>query len=275
MLTGLIILPMYDVTPESMAEINYTNRDVIQVLKWVTFFFHLGAFIVPALVFSRLYAFEPKEYLLNISPSNWKYFVLILLFFPILIILNEGLIQINMQLDVSSFAPELQNQMEQDYENMGQFINGFSSGGVFNFLMNVLLIAVVPAISEELVFRGVLQNLLVKWSQKVHLSVVFCAFLFAFLHFQYLDFLPRFFMGVMFGYIVLYTGNLIYTILLHFLNNLFALSFHYALKEKIITEESIVFHWYHYLVAVLCLGYFIYKLKKISIKDMVIGIYKR
>lgn len=87
-------------------------------------------------------------------------------------------------------------------------------------LFTILVAAVIPAIVEELVFRGLLIGKLMESTGKIHFSVMISAIIFAGVHFQPLNLLPIMFMGICFGYIYVYFKNIRYTILLHFLNNL-------------------------------------------------------
>jgi membrane protease YdiL (CAAX protease family) len=80
-------------------------------------------------------------------------------------------------------------------------------------------VALVPAIGEELLFRGALLKLFTNISRNIHIAVFFTAFLFAAIHFQFYGFLPRFFIGLILGYSFVITGNLWVPIFVHFINN--------------------------------------------------------
>lgn len=89
---------------------------------------------------------------------------------------------------------------------------------VWGLLGNLLVIALIPAIGEELTFRSVLQQSLTKRCN-VHVAVFLSAFIFSFIHFQFYGFLPRMFLGLLLGYIFYYSGSIWTTILMHFVNN--------------------------------------------------------
>jgi membrane protease YdiL (CAAX protease family) len=88
----------------------------------------------------------------------------------------------------------------------------------------LLVMAVLPAIGEELLFRGILQRLLYQATQHMHLAIVVSAFIFSAIHLQFYGFLPRFLLGVLFGYIYWWTKDLSLAILGHFFNNAFTLT---------------------------------------------------
>ena len=89
---------------------------------------------------------------------------------------------------------------------------------IWGLLGNLLVIALIPAIGEELTFRGVLQQALTK-KCNVHVAVFLSAFIFSFIHFQFYGFLPRMFLGLLLGYLFYYSGSIWTSILMHFINN--------------------------------------------------------
>lgn len=100
-----------------------------------------------------------------------------------------------------------------------------NNGGYF--LIKVLIIAVLPAVCEELVFRNVLFHIIEKWTGKPWVSIITTAFLFAFVHFQPYGFLAFLLLGVFFGYFYHISRDIKLTMLLHFLFNLTSLILSY------------------------------------------------
>ena len=109
---------------------------------------------------------------------------------------------------------------------------------IWGLLINVGLIALLPAISEELTFRGVLQQLChgdawqegrAKW--KIHMGIWVAAFIFSAIHLQFYGFIPRMLMGAMFGYAFVRTGSLWVPIVMHFTNNFMVVVVNYALDQ--------------------------------------------
>lgn len=87
---------------------------------------------------------------------------------------------------------------------------------------NVLVIAVVPAIAEEMFFRGFLMGTL-RRVMPGHVAVWLSALIFSLLHFQFYGFISRLFLGAMLGYFYLWSGNLLTSMLAHFLHNFVSL----------------------------------------------------
>ena len=91
-----------------------------------------------------------------------------------------------------------------------------------DLFINLLIIAIIPSIGEELLFRGVIQKLFLKWNGNIHLSVWLTAFVFSTVHMQFLGFFPRLVLGAVLGYMFVWSGSLWLPIVAHFTNNAFA-----------------------------------------------------
>ena len=97
-----------------------------------------------------------------------------------------------------------------------KFLTQFNSAG--RFWVGVVVIAIVPAVSEELVFRGVIQKNLVRWFSP-HVGVWLGAAIFSAIHFQFFGFVPRFVLGLVLGYLYLWSGNILVSMAAHFTQN--------------------------------------------------------
>ncbi|MBK9389739.1 MAG: CPBP family intramembrane metalloprotease [Bacteroidetes bacterium] len=86
-------------------------------------------------------------------------------------------------------------------------------------VVNILMITVLPAIGEELIFRGILQRIFIRMFRSGYAGVIFTAFLFSVLHFQFLGLLPRFILGLVCGLLFYWSGKLWLSAIVHFLNN--------------------------------------------------------
>ncbi|WP_018341904.1 CPBP family intramembrane glutamic endopeptidase [Cytophaga aurantiaca] len=85
--------------------------------------------------------------------------------------------------------------------------------------LSFVAIAIIPAIGEEIIFRGFCQRELIQQTRNVHLSVWITACIFSFIHFQFLGFFPRVLLGALLGYMYVWSGSLLVPILMHFTNN--------------------------------------------------------
>ena len=109
---------------------------------------------------------------------------------------------------------------EDQRAEMTTFMTTFSSPA--DLMLALLVIAVIPAIGEELVFRGLFQNELGYITGNAHVSIWLAALLFSAFHVQFFGFVPRLLLGVLFGYLYLWSGSLVLAMFAHFVNNAFA-----------------------------------------------------
>jgi len=98
-------------------------------------------------------------------------------------------------------------------------------------LFNLFMIALLPALGEELLFRGIIQRMCVRQGLNVHLAVWAAAVIFSAIHLQFLSFIPRVLMGVVLGYLLAWSGNMWYPIIAHFANNAVAVMLYYATQH--------------------------------------------
>jgi len=185
-----------------------------QVLRWVSLLSHLASFSIPALgVFILLYRRQwSQQLLMNVAPRLTPA-VLSILFILVSFPLAQTVYWLNRQLPL----PEWMVGMEGEVSNLVQGLLVMESPG--ELLFNLLVVAVVPAIGEELVFRGVVQQQFYRIAHTRGLAVWITAFLFSAVHLQFEGFLPRFLLGAMLGYLFLWSKNLWIPILAHFFFN--------------------------------------------------------
>jgi uncharacterized protein len=105
-------------------------------------------------------------------------------------------------------------------------------GSAKGLLMSLLLIAFLPAMVEEFFFRGALQGLLSRWFGKPWVAIVVTAIIFSAIHLSWYGFLPRAMLGVVLGVVFYITGNLWYSVLMHFVNNAAAVIYLYVQQQQ-------------------------------------------
>ncbi|WP_316799150.1 CPBP family intramembrane glutamic endopeptidase [Pedobacter frigidisoli] len=122
-----------------------------------------------------------------------------------------------------------------------------------DFVVNLIMIAVLPAIGEELMFRGGIQRSLSKAFKSPHVAIWLTAIIFSAIHVQFYGFVPRMLLGAGFGYLYYFSGNLWYAIVAHFLNNAYAVCAAFYMQKHNMpldkADEPIGFPWYGYLIS--------------------------
>ena len=200
-----------------------------EALKWVQLIQTAALFLLPPFLMAFLWAKQPLEWLKLKSETRgyglWAIF-LMLMALPAINLVGY----FNQQMSLPAFLEPLEQWMKTSEESAArlteQFLNVSTYGGL---IINILLMALLPAVAEELTFRGVLQNLfevkdetLKKKGNRVHIAIWCSAILFSAIHMQFYGFLPRMLMGALFGYALVWTGSLWIPILMHFTNNAMA-----------------------------------------------------
>ncbi|MGN7889061.1 CPBP family intramembrane glutamic endopeptidase [Dyadobacter endophyticus] len=158
-------------------------------------------------------------------------FVLVLAFIPA----NSKFIEWNAAMDLPDALSGLEKWMrdkEDQLSVMTEFLTSYNSFS--QLLIALFVVTLLPALGEEMLFRGVIQTKIFQESRNIHLAIWVSAAIFSAIHFQFYGFLPRMMLGALFGYLYYWTGNLWVAILAHFVNNGFVLVMMYLHNVGII-----------------------------------------
>ena len=223
----------------------------VNALKWVQLIQTVSIFLLPPLCMAYLWNQEPLEWL-KLKGERRKVkgeficaIAIMLVALPAINLLSNW----NEQMTLPAFLEPLEQWMKQQEEAAKILTEKFLSANTLCGLsVNLLLMAVLPAIAEELTFRGVLQNLFtpsidnsssLRGSRGSHLAIWCSAILFSAIHFQFYGFLPRMLMGALFGYMLVWTGSLWIPILMHFTNNAVAVLLYFVAQRAAWDMEKV------------------------------------
>jgi len=218
----LLAIPLFHVNlfTDLSVYTDFQNPGSVSLLKYLQIIQSISLFILPAVLAGFLFGGNTGNYLgLNKLATGRIFLATILIIFVSLPVINWAT-SLNEMIKLPDFLKGVEDWMKETEEKAAglteAFLNVNSTGGL---LVNLLMIAVIPAIGEELFFRGLLQRLFSEWFRNVHLAIFFTAFLFAAIHLQFYGFLPRMLLGVLFGYLFFWTGSLWVPVFAHLLNN--------------------------------------------------------
>jgi hypothetical protein len=198
------------------------------VIRMVTLVNHLFTFLLPAVgVYLFIFRKEWSRQLLMVKMPSLNLALVGALFMMVSFPLAQFGYWLNKQVPL----PESLRSMEDATAGLIKQLLVMNSPA--ELMLNLLLIAVVPALGEELVFRGILQQHLERWMKRPVAAIWVGAFIFSFIHFQFEGFLPRMLLGAILGYLFYWTRNLWVPILAHLLNNGLQVLVAYFLPEKI------------------------------------------
>lgn len=186
-------------------------------------------FIVPALLFAYYSSPKPLPYIgLHKNLSLVLLLSVCTVYFTIQPFVG-WLGQLNEKINFGSLQKILMEKEEMYNKILETFLQMKTSGDLF---INLCVMALLPAIGEELFFRGALQKVLLRISGKPWLAIFVSSTIFALLHLTIFKIMPIFTLGLLLGTVYYLTKNLWYTIILHFLNNALAvLAFYFADKN--------------------------------------------
>ena len=237
-----------------------SQSDVVEVISYVI---SSLSFIITFLVYNKVrkvdykYAFSDgqKISLLPISVSIVLAIIAIFLFTPFMELIEYFFMQFGYN---PSDEIAMQGAMQ-------------SSGGYF--MLGLLVYALLPAIAEEIVFRGVIQNaLLTKYNGFV--SIFISTLLFVLMHGSLQQTAYQLVMGIMLGYVACVGGSILYSIILHFLNNAFVLLFGCFDIVPYLSEETYYYNVYSmifpiciFLLGVILVGILFWVLKYLRTKN--------
>tara|TARA_B100000497_G_C7694825_1_gene423940 strand:+ start:3098 stop:4027 length:930 start_codon:yes stop_codon:yes gene_type:complete len=251
-----------------------------QGMRWIQFSISLGLFLMPPLFFAQIASNNPSKFLNLVflptynstiysrknaaqTPPLWHTYVCLVLvcfgaFFAVDLLaqLSQSVVP-----DLNYFQ-KIKAQEEEVRQALGVLLKDTSLSALAgNFVVMVL----VPALGEELFFRGILQKLFQR-NFRFRFAVIATSICFALAHQQPLSFIPLFFMGVLLSYTKHWTGSIWAAILLHSINNGFALFSSYAAGGELQYESTLDISWSIAGLIPLVAG--MYWLRKISKEHM-------
>ncbi|MCD6556480.1 MAG: CPBP family intramembrane metalloprotease [Bacteroidales bacterium] len=241
LILGLITaVPFFGIQLSSFQDaLNINNPDNIGLIKYMQFIQHMGIFVVPPLVAAYVFSKYPISYLSADTKSKFAVYLLatVIIIFAIPFINYTGALNAKMSLPAGfeGFEEKIKAMEESAGKMTEAFLNVKSIGGLF---VNLIIVALLPAIGEEFLFRGVLLRLFKEWTKNKHAAILISAFLFSAVHFQFYGFLPRFLLGALFGYLFVWSRNIWVPVTVHFINNGLAVLLYYFMHDTELYEKA-------------------------------------
>ncbi len=173
----------------------------------------LFAFIIAPLFYLRFIEHKKLSDLSPVKITSLLPLVLTAMIAIVFMPVNFKFMEWNSMLELT----EWMKQQEEMLEELTAFLTTMDNFG--QFLLAMLVVAIIPAIGEELLFRGVIQNQFQAWTKSPHVAIWITAIMFSAIHTQFYGFIPRMLLGALFGYLYFWSGSLIIPIVGHFVNN--------------------------------------------------------
>ena len=209
-------------------------------------------FLVPVLIVANVFYRDSKRefYCFDLSSRKW---LLALAGVAVYALLMPFVDWLGVWNNHWNFG-QMFSAMSEEYNQMFiKIIKGTVDTGFIGLLMMIVVLAVLPAICEELFFRVGLQQLLGKWFKNDHVAIVVTAFIFSFVHLDMSGFLVRFVMGLVLGYEFVYSRSIVPNVMLHFMNNAVVTISYYEAFRKGTSVAELEQPWMlHWLPTALC-----------------------
>lgn len=232
-LAALISIPIWTgMTGQSFKDMEKgmsdpANSNAIKVIQLIT---TLIGFLVPAIFTAYLLNRKPMDLLGFSRKINWKQVGIVCAIMITALFVSAFLSYVNQRLPISESLKLRFDKMENDYNQQVEAIIGLNNFG--EYVLALMLMAFLPALCEETLFRGGLQNFLTRSTKMPWLSILIVSILFSAAHFSFYGFLSRIFLGVILGLLYQYSGKLWLNIIAHFFNNALAVTVIYVLKTR-------------------------------------------
>ncbi|WP_052596500.1 CPBP family intramembrane glutamic endopeptidase [Aureispira sp. CCB-QB1] len=211
LLAALFGLPDFSKILNGIAKGEYLEYlDTLKVLQLIV---HLFQYLIPALVFIFLYH---KKNALKIVYANKTPMIKNIFWSLLLVASIYPFISFIYYWNTQLLPDSIISQEKLDIQSAFLEMNTPK-----DLILNLLLLGLAAGIGEEFLFRGILQRLLTLWTQNIHYGAILTGFIFSLMHFQLEGFVPRFLLGVIFCYLLIFTGNLWITVLVHVFFNSF------------------------------------------------------
>lgn len=206
------------------------SKNIILCMQaWVS----IGTFVLPPIA---LYHYEKKsgiDYLHLNAPVSVKLLILTAIIMFSVSPFIEWVIMINQMMHLPSFLQGVEDWMRDKEKELNELTKQILiMKSPIDLFINLLVLALLPAIGEEFLFRGCFQNIFTRITKNQHAGIWITAILFSAIHVQFLGFFPRMFLGALFGYLFLWSGSIWPAVLAHFINNAMAVVGAYVLQMK-------------------------------------------
>lgn len=244
-------------------ELNYLS--VVQI------FSAIGTFIVPAFLMNWIQRNKQVYFNLKFEKDGFRYLLVILLmvffnpFFEWTIMLNE---QMKLPVWLKSIEEWMRTKEDQTEILTQAFL---SRQGIDALLTNLFMVGFLAAFGEELLFRGCIQQILIRWLGRIHLAIWITAIIFSAIHLQFYGFIPRMLIGALCGYLYFYGKSIWFAILAHFVNNASAILFAYYLTSSGKSLDDMTLGtttWYWALASLLIGMVILYYFRKRAIRSI-------
>lgn len=229
--SGISMLEMGDVS-----KYDFSKPGTIMAIRGMQIVQFISLFIIPVFLCARFFSMDSKKYLGLKKPSHAGYLVLGIIIMLVAIPVANLLGELNSNVQLPSGIEQWMKEKEEESAIVIKEL--LANQTITDLFLNIICIAGLAAVGEELLFRGMVQRLLIKMFKSPIAGIIVTAILFSAMHMQFYGFLPRFLLGVLLGGIYWYSGSLWTAILAHFVYDAFLVVLAYF-QPGMMNEETV------------------------------------
>jgi len=221
MIAAALISSIYGINlVTDMAVLSEADQTMISAMKLMQGITAIGTFVIPSLLAAFLFSSRPASFMkLDRIPNRVELLAVAGLVLATAPLIN-WMLEWNQHLALPEFLKGLENWMKESEDKAAGLIEAFMKMPEWSDLaVNLFIIGLLPAIGEEFLFRGLIQQLLKGFVRNTFFAILFTSILFSAIHLQFYGFFPRMMLGLLLGYLLEWSGSLWLPVLLHFLNN--------------------------------------------------------
>jgi membrane protease YdiL (CAAX protease family) len=211
----------------------HSSRTIARAAMVYQLISSVGIFLIPAFLFGYFTHPRPLEYLGLKKQGKQVQLILV-------VMLMLGILPVMVEITSWLSSLKLTSSLQKMQEENERITKGFlTMPAIIDFLLAFLIFAIVPAIGEELFFRGVMFRLATKKNRSIKFSIVLTALVFALFHFNVYGFPAILIAGTLLGFIYYITGSLWMSIVAHLLNNGLQIVLVFFLRDNVTAKAMI------------------------------------
>ena len=232
----LFAVPIFNLSFPEAKQYLISGPDLsnITIIKFFQIFQSVGVFIIPSFLLAYIFNENYLDYLKLKKGPHIICIVLSVISIIIAIPVINYISYLNSGIELPESMGILEDKIVAMENEANQIMESFlDTISLKGFIVNLIMICILPSIGEELLFRGIFQRLFTEWTRNVHIGVILAAFLFSFIHFQFFGLLPRLLLGIYFGYLLVWSKTIWLPVIAHFTNNTFAVAYYHFSSSNI------------------------------------------
>ena len=199
-----------------------SGQDVMSLnsLRFMQISSQIFTFVLPPIIYAMLIKENPKESL-GIKNVSYHWFIIGFVMMYAILPLNNVFAEWNAGLKLPESMSRIEELIKEMYESSAVVLEKLI------IVINLIMIAGLAALGEELLFRSIIQTSLIKTCKNAHVGIIIASAIFSFIHFDFYAFIPRLVLGMLLGYMFYYSRSIWVSIFMHFVNNATAVVIYY------------------------------------------------